>query len=202
MSTSRHHAEWLSLVPVSGPFLSLPVLLKAFPQGLDARDSEHAASLRMAYEDWDDATNAEKRAKGRGPGPDPNAAQNAWIRFVLMNTLEFDQKLLLEGPVIPQTLQAEMPEHHEWLRANIVLNDPSTNKPRLLIQTYPRSQNLNSYVAGSRWKASPDTRMTELLHATGVRLGLVTNGEHWMLVDAPKGETSGYSSWYASLWLE
>jgi predicted type IV restriction endonuclease len=37
--------------------------------------------------------------------------------------------------------------------------------------------------------------MTELLHATGVRLGLVTNGEHWMLVDAPKGETTGYTSW-------
>ena len=44
--------------------------------------------------------------------------------------------------------------------------------------------------------------MTELLHGTGVRLGLVTNGEHWMLVDAPKGETTGYASWYASLWLE
>jgi len=44
--------------------------------------------------------------------------------------------------------------------------------------------------------------MTELLHATGVRLGIVTNGEHWMLVDAPKGETTGYASWYASLWTE
>jgi hypothetical protein len=44
--------------------------------------------------------------------------------------------------------------------------------------------------------------MTELLHGTGIRLGLVTNGEQWMLVDAPKGETTGFSSWYASLWLE
>ena len=44
--------------------------------------------------------------------------------------------------------------------------------------------------------------MTELLHGTGVRLGLVTNGEHWMLVDAPKNETAGYASWYAALWLE
>jgi hypothetical protein len=44
--------------------------------------------------------------------------------------------------------------------------------------------------------------MTDLLHGTGVRLGLVTNGEHWMLVDAPKGETTGYASWYASLWRE
>lgn len=33
MSVTRHHAEWLSLLEVSGPFLSMPVLLKAFPKG-------------------------------------------------------------------------------------------------------------------------------------------------------------------------
>jgi hypothetical protein len=33
-----------------------------------------------------------------------------------------------------------------------------------------------------------------------VRLGLLTNGEQWMLVDAPKGETTGFISWYARLW--
>ena len=105
--------------------------------------------------------------------------------------------MLAEGQAIPQTLQAEVPEHHELLRPSIVVIDPTTKKPRLLVQTYPRSQELTSYVVNSPWKASPDTRMTELLHATGVRLGLVTNGEHWMLVDAPKGDTTGYASWYA-----
>ena len=34
-SIARHHAEWLSLVEVSGPFLSMPVPLRVFPQGLD-----------------------------------------------------------------------------------------------------------------------------------------------------------------------
>ena len=38
MSIARHHAEWLSLLEISGPFLSMPVLLRAFPQGLDAHD--------------------------------------------------------------------------------------------------------------------------------------------------------------------
>src|SRR5206468_4205281 len=42
----------------------------------------------------------------------------------------------------------------------------------------------------------------ELLHASGVALGLVTNGEHWMLVFAPRGETTGYASWYGALWLD
>ena len=46
MSITRHHNEWLSLVPNSGPFLSLPVLAQAFPQGLDAHDADHARRLR------------------------------------------------------------------------------------------------------------------------------------------------------------
>ena len=204
MSIARHHAEWLSLVPVSGPFLSLPVLLEAFPQGLDVHDPEHARLLRLAYAEWDEATGARDEGRGsrRSTRHDPRATHDQFIKFVLTKTLEFDEELLAEGQAIPQTLYAEMPEHHELLKPNIVVNDPATNKARLLIQKYPRSQDLNSYVPASRWKASPDTRMTELLHATGVRLGLVTNGEHWMLVDAPNGETTGYASWYASLWLE
>jgi hypothetical protein len=45
MSIAKHHAEWLKLVEVSGPFLSLSVLQKAFPQGLEAHDPEIAAQL-------------------------------------------------------------------------------------------------------------------------------------------------------------
>jgi len=74
--------------------------------------------------------------------------------------------------------------------------------PRLLVQVYPPTQALEKPIAGRHWKASPATRMMELLHATDVRLGLITNGEHWMLVDAPKGETTGFASWYATLWSE
>ena len=193
MSIARHHAEWLSLVPNSGPFLSLPVLMEAFNTGLEPHDPDQARLLRQEYGNWQESF--EKRKT------DPAPHQH-WIRFVLTRTLELDNRVLAEGQAIPQTLQSEVPEHHELLRPSIVVIDPNTKEPRLLVQTYPRSQELTSYVVNSRWKASPDTRMTELLHATGVRLGLVTNGEHWMLVDAPKGETTGYSSWYASLWLE
>jgi hypothetical protein len=193
MSIARHHAEWLSLVPVSGPFLSLPVLMEAFNTGLEPHDPDQSRLLRQEYGNWQESF--EKRKA------DPAPHQH-WIKFVLTKTLELDDRVLAEGQAISQTLQAEVPEHHEFLRPNIVVIDPNTKKPRLLVQVYPRSQELTSYVVNSRWKASPDTRMTELLHATGVRLGLVTNGEHWMLVDAPKGETTGYSSWYASLWLE
>ena len=189
MSIARHHAEWLSLIEISGPFLSMPVLMEVFPTGLEAHDPDHQRLLRLAHEEWD--------AK-----PDDLTTHNSWSRFVLAKTLEYPPQVLLEGQAIPQSLQAEVAEHREFLRPNFVLKDPNSGQPRMLIQTYPRNQDLTKPVPNLPWKASPDTRMTELLHVTGVRLGLVTNGERWMLVDAPKGETSGYASWYASLWLD
>ena len=193
MSIARHHTEWLSLVPVSGPFLSLPVLMEACNAGLESHDSDQFRLLRQEYGNW--LESFEKRKA------DPAPHQH-WIRFVLNKTLELDDKVLLEGQAIPQTLQVEVPEHHSLLRPNLVVIDPATKKPCLLVQTYPRSQDLTNYVPNTRWKASPDTRMTNLLRATGISLGLVTNGEHWMLINALKDEMSGYASWYASLWLE
>ena len=47
MSSKRHHAEWLSLIDVSGPFLTLPVLERVFPQGLEGHDPEQARTLRV-----------------------------------------------------------------------------------------------------------------------------------------------------------
>lgn len=192
MSITRHHNEWLSLVPNSGPFLSLPVLAQAFPQGLDSYDTDHARRLRMAFEEWEDSQ--------LGKRPDPGL-HRAWIRFVLGETLGYDE-LLAEGQEIPQTLKSEVAEYGETLRPDWIVNDPNTQRVRLLVQVYSRSQSLTKPVASSRWKTSPDTRMMQLLHDTGIRLGIVTNGDHWMLVNAPKNETTGYASWYANLWLE
>lgn len=190
MSTARHHAEWLSLLETSGPFLSMPVLLESFPQGLDAHDADHHRLLRHGHGEWED-------------NRDQPATHAGWIKFVLAHSLDYTREVLAEGQAVPQTLQAEVPEHGELLRPDFVLHHPGyPSRPRLLVQTYPRTQDLSRPVPGLPWKASPDTRMAHLLHATGVRLGLVTNGERWMLVNAPRGETTGFASWYATLWLE
>ena len=197
MSNKRHHAEWLSLVEVSGPFLTMPVLERAFPNGLDAHDPEHARLLRTAYDEW------QENQEGRRPS---QAVHNAWIKFVLMQTLGLPGEVLAEGQAILATIKATISEHGETLRPDFLVRNPADvpnpGKPRLMIQTYSAEQNLDRPVAGRHWKASPATRMMELLHSTDVRLGLVTNGEHWMLVDAPRGDTTGFASWYAHLWLE
>ncbi len=197
MSTARHHAEWLSLVEASGPFLSLPVLLKTFPAGLDAHDPGHLKLLRSASEEWQD--------NQFGLKPEP-AIHRAWVEFVLKQTLELPDEVLWSGQQIPSGLSVTFAEQNETIRPDwVVVNPtgtPDAGKPRLLVQMVPAAQGLEKPLKGSRSSASPATRMMELLHACNVRLGLVTNGEHWMLVNAPKGETTGFISWYSTLWIE
>src|SRR6266568_1256273 len=192
---ARQHADWLSLIEVSGPFLSMPVLLETFPHGLDKKenDSEVRRRLRLAYDEW-----ADNQAGNR---PDP-AIHRQWLRFVLEEVLELHTDTILEGQQIPFELRYEDRDHGETLRPLMVIRSPFDPKPRLLIQQYPATQSLEKVVAEKHWKATPATRMMELLRNTGMRLGLVTNGKNWMLVDAPPNETTGYYSWDAEIWLE
>ena len=60
MSMNRNHNEWLSRVPNSRPFLSLPVLVRAFPQGLDAHAPDHVRQLRLAFDEWDENLTAKR----------------------------------------------------------------------------------------------------------------------------------------------
>lgn len=192
-NATRHHADWLSLVEVSGPFVSLPVIQRVFSHGLDPRDPAQAKALRASYDEWQDNPTA--------PGK-----QHTWVMHVLTNLLGYPAGLLAEGQRIPAGTEANMPEMSETLRPDFALLAPgggdTTGPAQLLIASYPNSQSLDKPVIGKHWKATPATRMMELLHGTGVPLGLVTNGEHWMLVYAPRGETTGYASWYGALWLD
>src|SRR3990172_6183078 len=129
MSPARHHVEWLSLVETSGPFLSLPVLLRTFPHGLDAHDPEHARDLRLALEEWEDS-------------PDDPAIHTAWVRFVLTRVLELPDEVLARGQAIPGTLRVAVAEHGESLAPDLIVHNPSgrpdSGQPRLLVQVYPR----------------------------------------------------------------
>lgn len=191
MSPAKHHAEWLSLIEISGPFLSLPVLLHAFPQGLEARDTTQAGELRQAYADWQE--------ENENP-----VWHRAWVQYVLTRLLGYPEGLLVEGQSLPPGLEAQVAEVGETLRPTAALLPPGEGprKPALLIVAYPPTQRLDAPATGVFWKASPATRMTELLRATEVSLGLVTNGEEWMLVHAPPKETAGFASWYADLWMQ
>src|SRR6478735_8410016 len=87
MSIAAHHAEWLSLLDVSGPFLSVPVLRAALPNGLDSHDARRAADLRAALD----------QLEGAELDGDHNvdALRRAFIDFVLDRILGFDHDVLV-----------------------------------------------------------------------------------------------------------
>jgi hypothetical protein len=192
---ASQHADWLRLIDVSGPFLSLPVLVRAFSHGLDKVETETLRRVRTGYAEWKENTKSD-------------AAHRSWIDSVISGPLEHESPSVLrfgDSGDVPTALRHRVEEHAEVLVPQLVIGEADQECPdgaRVLVCIYPHQQRLDRGVAGSRWSASPHSRMTELCRATGVRLGLVTNGEQWTLVDALKDETIGYATWYAQLWLD
>ncbi len=198
MSQDNHH-DWLSLIEISGPFLAVPVLEEAFPQGLEELDATKRKRLRQAYEEWREALELEE--------PQFNELHGAWIDEVLSRGLELDEDC--KGDVLKRTdwcaanLQASLPEHGVTLSPDLaVIDEQRANKPLLLIQTYVQDVDLDATLKQDGWAATPADRMVALCRSLGCRLGLMTNGERWMLVDAPVGAVTTFASWYARIWSQ
>lgn len=192
MSELGHHAEWLSLIDISGPFLAEPVLKDAFPQGLEGLDSAKKTTVRQAYDEWREALDLDD--------PDLPKFHHAWIDLILKNILELSD-VLKAADKLPDTVRCELPEHGITLRPDYAVMDTRADaRPLILIAIYGSDTSLTDTLKGDGWTASPAERMVELCRATDVRLGLVANGEQWMLVDAPVGAVTSFATWYARLW--
>lgn len=199
MSAPSVHDDWLSLIEISGPFLAIPVLKEAFPQGLEELDATKRKRLRQAYEEWREALELEDAQFSE--------LHVAWIDEVLSRGLELDEDrkgdVLKRADWCAANLQATLPEHSVTLSPDLaVVDEQHGNKPLLLIQTYTQDVDLDSTLRQDSWAATPADRMVAMCRSLGCRLGLVTNGERWMLVDAPVGAVTTFASWYARIWSQ
>jgi len=199
MSAPSVHHDWLSLIEISGPFLAVPVLKDAFPQGLEELDATKRKRLRQAYEEWREALELE----------DAQLAELhvAWIDEVLSRGLELDEDgkgdVLKCADWCTANLQAALPEHGVTLSPDLaVVDEQRASKPLLLVQTYAQDVGLDTALKQDGWAATPADRMVAMCRSLGCRLGLVTNGERWMLVDAPVGAVTTFASWYARIWSQ
>jgi hypothetical protein len=199
MSLTSVHDDWLSLIEISGPFLAVPVLKEAFPQGLDELDGLKRKRLRQAYEEWREALDTDDLQFAE--------LHVAWINEVLSRGLELDEDgsgdVLKHGDQITESLRVTLPEHGVTLAPDLAVVDSSQDdQPLMLIQTYAVDVDIDAAITQHGWAASPAERMVQLCRMTGCRIGLVTNGERWMLVDAPVGAVTTFASWYARIWSQ
>ncbi len=193
MPRVSEQVEWLSLVDISGPFLVPAVLEQVFPQGLEKIQTPHRQRIRSAYEEWRDAVDDDD--------PQIREMHSAWVVMVLQDMLEYEDEVLVPRKSLDGKCIYRAPEHGVEYAPDYAVRGADGNL-RLLIAVWPPETDLEKAPSGDSWTASPLERMTLLCRAADTRLGLVTDGERWMLVNAPVGATSGYAAWLARLWWQ
>ncbi|MFJ8129781.1 Eco57I restriction-modification methylase domain-containing protein [Streptomyces hydrogenans] len=199
----RQHQEWLDLTEVSGPFLTMPVLLRAWHQ-LNALEKDERARLRARHADWQ---------------TDTKAGRDEWVAYVLRRLLGWDDALAFRQGESEHDgldrLTLRVAEHNTEVRPDFALVEPgaelaaepdvasAAKRVRLLGMTVPAGTAPTARVGGGGdWSAAPADRLARLLRHHGVPLGLVTDGRWWCLVWAPLGGVTTTAAFDSIGWNE
>lgn len=177
------HADWLGLLEPRGQFLTLPVIRQAFPDGLDRTPDATRDKVRGHLLELDDTG---------------TAGRTGWLEYLLRDVLGWGKRLR-SGPAVPAHLTHTVAEKHIALRADYALVQPATatdsERTRALVVRFDSGIGLTSRIPGEKWTASPIERVTLLCRATGVPIGIATDGDLFTLVWAPLNAASGYATW-------
>lgn len=183
-SVAQRHAEWVGLLRPDGPFIAVPVLTDAFPQGLDTVPEGMIDKLRLAW--------AELQAA-------PDLLTPAWCELVLTDLLGYTAASLAEGGALPSDVRSASAG---WLRPDAIAYGPDGQggrAERMLIFRRPWDTPLTR---ASRNQPSAAEQAADLCRHRGTSLALVTNGGLWALVHARPDETTTTAVFDADLWLD
>lgn len=205
------HQEWLDLTDVSGPFLTMPVLLAAWPQ-LDTLEKTERTRLRARHADWQ-------------ADPVASDVRDEWVAYVLGSLLEWGDALILrrgeDDDLALDHFTLDLPEHGARLRAAFALGEPggggsaadrvgaepdaesAAKRVRVLGMTLPAGTVPTVRTdPGDGWLTTPADRLAKLLRHHRIPLGLVTDGRWWCLVWAPHGGVTTTALFDAITWNE
>lgn len=185
------HRDWLSLVDIDGPFLSMPVLLRVWPAGMDrpaARDPQILELMEM-HSSWMKSQPAQ---------------HEKWIKTVLTVGANWGEEFL-QGPNVPTRFKVSVPEHHAEIMPSGVLfrpkSDRNADSPIALVMTVPPNVQLRD-ISTERWLASPIDRMSIALRRLKVPVGLLSNGRSWAIVWAEGKSTTSSAIFDSLVWNE
>ena len=179
---AEQHEDWLRLLRPDGPFVSLPVLVGAFPQGLDTIPKETWTKLRQA---WAEAQE------------DPALLRPAWERFVLTELIGWRAPGLREGAAIPELL------HAGANTPDAVLLGPGQSGGKTPRALFFRTDDWEGALNRPRGEQPGlADRAADLCRARDVPLALLTNGREWALVHARPKEATTVAVFDADLWTE
>jgi hypothetical protein len=178
------HRAWLELVETDGPFLAIPPLKRVWPQGIAPLDTDRRDALRAAKPGFEHAWEA------LDLDPDDELAQakyrderDAWVQTVLREVVGWRESLGW-GPESAPGVVARSPDHRVSVAPTAALHGP--DGVGALVSVVDRADNLHESGTDG-WAATPIDRMEAMLRASGIEIGIVTDGRWWALVCARPG---------------
>ena len=183
-SDSDLHRDWLGLLDTDGPFLSVPALKKAWPTGMPVPDRAALDALRdakPAFEKaWDVWDMAEKATADQAAAAlaEYRQARDTWVDVVLRAVLGWKNFYLTPASV---DLKVHAPDYSVTVSPTGALTRSDMTGALVLVTDPVESLRVP---LDDGWAASPIDRMEELLRASGVRVGVVTDGRWWAIVSA------------------
>ena len=97
-TATERHRQWLQLVETDGPFLSIPVLKRVYPQGIAPLDGRVLGELKEAKTPFEQAWDAFDR-EGEPQLDTYRAARDAWVDVVLRRVFGWAQHYVTDAPV-------------------------------------------------------------------------------------------------------
>lgn len=182
------HDDWLRLLEPTGPFLTAAVLKSAFGGGLDRTSPETRVEVKAGWADMAEAAEGQDRSD--------------WVWWFLRVALGWGDRLLV-GSDVPSALAYEVAEHDVLLQPDAVLlaRRPGVAEAvvRVLVMTLPTGTKPLARMGGAAWSATPVQRLALLCRAADCPLGLVTDGDLFTFVRAPRDGATGWGTWRATL---
>ena len=209
------HRAWLGLVQTDGPFLSVPVLKKVWPDGMPSLGQndvvvelrQQRAKFEKAWDVWHKDELASGARSLQGSFAALRREREVWADIVLRRVFDWGNAYdtsHAEGSVC-ERLAVFSPDK----RVRMVPDGVLLFKGRpcaLVLVVGPQEATLECNYPNDGWSASAIDRMAALLRNTSgddvCSIGIVTDGRWWALVSAPQGGPTAWGMVDSLTWVE
>ncbi len=174
-TTAELHRRWLQLVDTDGPFLSIPVLKRVYPQGISILATDILSDLKAAKDPFEKAWDA--WSTGDASLDEFRSARDAWVDVVFRRVFGWGPFLTTDAA--PTTIVS--PNHKVTLTSTGAFH--RNGETFALTWVIDPIRSLRD-LADDGWATDAIDRMELMLRQAGVSIGVVTDGRWWGLVSA------------------
>lgn len=183
-SASELHRSWLELVETEGPFLAIPPLKRVWPQGMFALDGDRRDILNDGRATFEKAWEAHDiRPADEDTLEAYRTARDEWVRLVLGEVAQWGDDLRWGADAVPNATAFSPTRAISISPSAVLMGQESASA---LVYVVDPVDHLNQDGTDG-WAATAIDRIEAMLRASGIEIGVLTDGRWWALVGAREG---------------